>query len=132
MSEATASANPQGESVRVALREHAAPTPCGKADAAPRRETSNETTKRHQIRSAEIRAAALGRLLVGIAPNKGSAITLKVTNKSGFSCRATFSHASVLFVLRRALAEAQASALAVGQPKVKRLTSSPVRKAASA
>lgn len=130
MTETAASANPQEESAR-AVRVDATRASCGEADSAPRRETSNEITARHQIRSAQIRAAALGKLLVAIAPNRGSAITLKVTNKGGKSCRATFSHASVLFILRRALAEAQAEAAAVGQQKVKRITT-PVRKAASA
>ncbi len=112
------------EAPSVATRGGTASAPRGKA------------TSKSQRNSARVRAAALGRLLLAIAPTKGSAITLSVTTKRGIRTRSTFSHPSVLIVLRRAIADAQASAAAQanGQPRapLSQSTSPPAQVAASA
>lgn len=100
----------------------------GNADPAARGKATTDARRR----SARIRAASLGRVLLAIAPNRGSAITLSVTTKRGVRVRSTFSHPSVLLILRRALADAQATSAAQANPQPSQSTAQPARVAASA
>lgn len=91
---------------------------------------------RGRRQAARTRAAALERILKALAPHHGAAITVTVTARRGAprrrGIRSTFSHPDVLFVLRRAFAEAAAAAAAYGTPPRPAALPQPKRLAASA
>lgn len=66
--------------------------------------------------SARIRATSLAHLLAALAPSRGPVVHFTVRMKDGSLRRARFSHASVLFHLRRAIAEAQTVNAAHAEP----------------
>lgn len=76
-------------------------------------------TGRHPLgsrQSARVRAAALARLLIALAANRGPRVTITVTSSDGRAHRARFCHPSIVTGLRRAIAEARAVNAAHGHP----------------
>jgi hypothetical protein len=92
------------------------------------------TDPRAQRESARVRAASLARLLLAIAPSQGAAVTLTISTRAGAKHRATYSHQSVLFYLRRAIADAHVTAASRARARspLPKAYSDPARRAVSA